>query len=269
MTAVTPTGSDSIGGVARWLPSRRRALATAALLGAIILLGGCGLISSVVSTTSGLEKAGFSSVRVSVNAVTAGRNAVEVSVSVDAAPSDRAAVMVARVVWNDLHEHFDDLDVTVNGHGPALHRTFPFATLVDLFGPRNPAWDRTSVTSSVQNLGYGVLIGLVVVAVVVAIVIVVVVNRRRRRGPPPPWPGFAGAAPAGLPPPWAGPPGSGPPPPGSGAPGWAGPPGSGPPPPGSGSPPWSGPHQPRPPGPRPGETEGDDHGPWGAPAPPE
>ena len=216
----------------------------AALISALIVLGGCGLISSVVDTTIGLQKAGFTSVKVNLNAVASGRNAVDVSVSVDAAPSDGAAVTVARVVWNDLHEHFDDLDVTVNGHGHALHRQFPFAALVGLFGPRNPAWDRTSIKSSVQNVGYAVFIGVAVVALVVAAIIVAVVRSRRRRGPPPPWPGFAGAG--GVPPPWAGSPG----------PGWPGPPGPGPPQPSS------------PPAARPGASDGDGHGPWGKPAPP-
>jgi hypothetical protein len=225
----------------------------AALVAAAILLGGCGLIGSVVNTTVALQKAGFSSVRVSLNPVSSGRNAVQVSVSVDAAPADAAAVMVARVVWTNLHEHFDALDVTVHGHGPALHRGFTFAALVGLFGPRNPAWDRTSIKSSVQNLGYAVIIGLLVVAVVVAAVIVIVVRHRRRRGPPPAWPGFAGAGPAGAVPPWPGPPPTGPPAPG---PGWQGPPPTGPPAPGPV------------PGARPEPADEDGHGPWGAPAPP-
>ncbi|MGI8753851.1 MAG: hypothetical protein ACR2MN_16370 [Acidimicrobiales bacterium] len=232
-----------------------------ALLGAIILLGGCGLLGSVVNTTTGLQRAGFSSVRVSLNGVASGRNVVDVSVSVDAAPSDGATVMVARVVWNDLHEHFDDLDVTVHGHGPDLHRQFPFTALVGLFGPRNPAWDKTSLRSSVQNVGYAVIIGVGAVALVVAAVIVIVVRTRRRRGPPPPWPGFAGAGPPGSPP-WAGPPpGAGP-----GGPGWAGPPPRGR---GSHGPPGAGPPPPPGSGGHPGPKDDDGHGPWGAPAPPE
>ncbi len=220
-----------------------------ALVAAIVIVGGCGLIGSVVTTTTGLQHAGFSSVKVGLNAVASGRNAVDVSVTVDATPSERAAETAARVVWNDLHEHFDELDLTVHGRGPALARHYRFGDLVTLFGPRNPAWDRTSVTSSVRNLGFGVTIGLAAVAALVVVIILLVVRRRRRRGPPPPWPGFAATGP-GPPPPWPGSPPSGPgegaPPP---APGWG--------------------HPPPPRGSTPGPSGGPESGPWGAPAPPD
>lgn len=251
MTAMTPADGAPLAGVRRRRPWRRRGWAIAALVAGLLLLGGCGLINSLVDTTTGLRRAGFTSVRVSFNAAAAGRNVVDVSVSVDAGPSDGAATGAARVVWNDLHEHFDALDLTVHGHGPTLRRQFPFAALVSLFGPRNPAWDRTTITSSARSLGYGVMIGLLVVAVVVAAVILIVVRIRRRRGPPPPWPGFAGAGP-GATPGWPGPPG--------GPAGWPGPPGE------PGGPPSSSPG-PRSEGPQ--GPNGDEHGPWGAPAPPE
>jgi len=181
----------------------------AALVLAVLLVAGCGLVNSLVDTTTGLRKAGFSQIRVGLlPGANAGSDVgVSVGVTVDAPPTDDVARVAARVVWDDFRERFGVLEVVVHGHGPALHRRYAYAQMVTLFGSRNPAYDKTSVTSSVKGLGRNLVAGLALVVVAVVVVVVVVLLRRRKRGPPPPlapWPG----GPSG---------------PGAGGPGWGSP----------------------------------------------
>ncbi len=166
----------------------------AALVLAVLLLAGCGLVNSLVDTTTGLRKAGFSQIRVGLLPGANARSDVGVSVgvTVDAPPTDDVARVAARVVWDDFRERFGVLEVVVHGHGPALHRRYAYAQMVAIFGSRNPAYDKTSVTSSVKGLGRNLLAGLAVVVVAVGAVVAVVLLRRRKRGPPPPRPPGAG-----------------------------------------------------------------------------
>jgi hypothetical protein len=237
---------------------RRVGLALLAVVLAAGLLAGCGTVSALVDTTNALRSAGYSSPNVSIDA---NNDAIDVSVAAAVAPTPTVARDVARVVWNSFHERFDVLDVTVHGSGPDVTASYSFDQLVQLFGARPAAWNRTSVRSGALQAG---VVTIVVVAVVVALAVVVVVlalrHRRSRRalagyG----FPGFPGGGPPGSYPPAGPPPGSYPPygpPPGSYPP--AGPPGSYPPygpPPGSyppaGPPPGSYPPYGPPPGPYP------------------
>lgn len=166
----------------------------AALVTALVALAGCAsFVSAVVDTTNGLRHAGFGSVSVKPVPVQGGAGNVDVSVSVNARPGDPAARGAARIVWDDLHEHFDVLDLIVDGSGPALHRHYPFDALVAMFGARNPGYDASSITSSTTSLGIDVLIGVAVVAAIAVVVVVIILVARRRRGPPPPWGGFGSA----------------------------------------------------------------------------
>ncbi|HUE58608.1 MAG TPA: hypothetical protein VMO88_03425 [Acidimicrobiales bacterium] len=166
---------------------RRRFVWPLVAVGAVmaVLLGGCGPITSMYDTQQALRDAGYQSVSVSFNY----RNAdeVKVSVTVNAAPSATNANDVAGIVWQKFHERFSLLALTVHGSGPALTRDYSYADLVSLFGPRNPAYDRTSLSSATNRLG---VIAIIVVVVLIAAVvfIVVMVTRRRRRRRPPSWP---------------------------------------------------------------------------------
>ena len=167
--------------------ARRRFLLPVVTVAALmaVLLSGCGPITSMYDTQQALRDAGYQSVSVSFNY----RNAdeVKVSVTVNAAPSDTNARDVAGIVWQKFHERFSLLAVTVHGSGPALTRDYSHADLVSLFGPRNSAYDRTSLSSATNRLS---VIAIIVVVVLIAAVvfIVVMVTRGRRRRRPPSWP---------------------------------------------------------------------------------
>jgi hypothetical protein len=242
----------------------------------VALLGGCGPIAATIDTQNALRDAGYQSV--SVNFSVGNTDEVKVSVTVNAGATLSQADDVAHIVWNKFHERFSLLAVTVHGTSPALTRDYSYSDLVTLFGPRNPAYDRTSLSSATTRLGVIVIVVLVVLVAAVVFVIVMVTRRRRRR--PPTWP--AGGPPwmqgrpppgPGGPPPWQGgpqpPAPSGPQPPAS-YPTWPAP--QGPPPSGAagprpGQPPESG-------RPQYGQTPGDAGSPpdeapaWPAPPPP-
>lgn len=191
-------------------------VALAALL--VTLLGACGPISAVIDTQQALTNAGYQSV--SVNFSVSNGDEVKVSVTVNALPSQTNADDVARTVWQKFHERFDFIAVTVHGSGPAFSRDYSYSDLVTLFGPRNPAYDRTSITSATQQLGLIVIIVVVVLIAGAGVTAVLVRRRRRGRRPPPSPPGtppwMQGGAPAGGPQPPASypmwPPPQGPPP---------------------------------------------------------
>ena len=185
--------------------SARRVSAAAVLAVLLaILLSACGPISALFDTQQALTNAGYQST--SVNFSVGNGDEVKVSVTVNATPSQTNADDVAHIVWLKFHERFSLLAVTVHGSGPALVRDYSHSDLVSLFGPRNPAYDRTSVTSATQRLGLIVIIVLVVL--VLGVILTVVTVRRRRRGRrPPPWPPgtppwMQGGPPPGATPPW-------------------------------------------------------------------
>lgn len=242
-------------------PLRRGALLLAVLGVACILLAGCTAVTTLIDTEQALRDAGYQSVSVGFH-VGSG-DEVDVSVKVSAPASDVAARDVAHVVWNHFHERFQWLHVTVHGSSAtSVVRMYQYQDLVSLFGPRNPAWDRTSVRSATTRLGV-IVVGVVGLAALVVVVVAIVATRRRRGGPGGPYPTGQGGrwqpgagwqpAPSGgwapnplwPPPPGAppqptqgppqqgpppqspqGPPAQGPPSPGGG-PGWGSPPGAG------------------------------------------
>ena len=184
---------------------RRRALVVAAVvvLGvmAVGVLGGCGVVSSTLDTQQGLRDAGFQSVSVGFH-LSGGSDEVDAGVKVSAPATPADADMAASIVWQKLHERFDVLKVTVHGTGPDVVQTYSFADLESMFGARNPAWNRSSIRSSAEDLGL-IVLGVFAAVVVVVVVVIVLVVRRNRRRRPPPWMG--GPPPwMGGPPPWMG-----------------------------------------------------------------
>ena len=165
----------------RWFTRKIAALASVAALAAT-LAAGCGPIGAIIDTQQSLTDAGYQSVSVNFNV--GNGDEVKVNVTVNATPSQTNADDVARLVWQKFHERFALLTVTVHGTGPSFHRDYSYGDLVSQFGPRNPAYDRTSVTSATQQLGLIVII--VVVVLVAGVVTTVVLVRRRRRGRRPP-----------------------------------------------------------------------------------
>ena len=242
----------------------------------VVLLGGCGPIAATIDTQNALRDAGYQSV--SVNFSVGNTDEVKVSVTVNAEATLTQADDVAHIVWNKFHERFSLLAVTVHGTSPAVTRDYSYSDLVTLFGPRNPAYDRTSLSSATTRLGVIVIVVLVVLVAAVVFVIVMVTRRRRRRPPTwppggPPW--MQGRPPPGPggPPPWQGgpqpPAPSGPQPPAS-YPTWPAP--QGPPPrrvgPAPGQPPdWGRPQYGQPPGDA--GSRPDEEPSWPPPPPPE
>jgi hypothetical protein len=166
---------------------------------AAVLLASCSGITTVIDTQRALENAGFSSVSVSPKPTS---NNLSVSVTVPGTPAESDAVRAASVVWQNFHERFDVLSVTVHGSGPSVHQEFTIAQLTEQFGARNPDWNSSSVATGTRNVGFLVLGVLGGVLVIVVLIIVGVQRRKRRRrsqGPGGgPWPG--GPPPGGWPP---------------------------------------------------------------------
>ena len=233
------------------LSTRVRVWLSVVLIGLLTLvLSGCGPIGATLDTQTALRNAGYQSVSVTFSV--GNSDEVKTSVTVNAVPSEGNARDVASIVWQKFHERFSLLAVTVHGSGPALARGYSYAELVSLFGPRNPAYDRTSLSSATARLGVIIIVVLVVLAAAVVFVIVMVTRRRRRR--PPTWPGGGPPWMQGGPPPGGGPPWvQGGPAPGGGR--WQ--PGGPPPPQGGAQPPASFPLWPPPQGPPPGRPSGE------------
>jgi hypothetical protein len=236
------------------------------VLASLVALGGCSAVSALFNTENALRNAGYQSVGVNTS-FSGSDSTVNVSVTVQAPPSQSTTVDVAHIVWQNFHERFDVLHITVHGTGSSVAQDYTFDQVQAMFGPRNPAWNKTSVRSAYTDVGLEILVGVVVLALIVVTIVVLTTRRNRRRAfagwpgappwspqGPPPWspqgPGGGAYGPGGGvygPPPGAGPPG---PPPGAGPPG-AGPPGPGPSQ-GGGYPLWEPPsHPPVPPAPPP------------------
>lgn len=159
------------------------------ILGGFVL-SSCSGITTVIDTERALQNAGFGSVSVSPKPTS---NGLSVSVSVSGTPAESDAVRVASVVWQNFHERFDVLGVTVHGSGATVRQEFTFAQMSEQFGARNPDWNASSVASGTRNVGLLVL-AVVGGAIVVVVVIIVAVQRANRRRRPPwggggPWPG--------------------------------------------------------------------------------
>jgi hypothetical protein len=270
---VTPPRRRS-GRARRWL------VAVTAVVVATLSLAGCGgVIGSVVSTETDIRNAGYSSVKVGL---TDSDTNVSVSATSSSPPPTSADIKeIAGIVWHGFHLRFNELTVKVNGGGQSTERSFTFAGLQQLFGTRNPSYNKTSLRQSLEHFGIVIVIVAGVVVVLVVVLIVWIVRRRRKRrlaaiGPwgqgygagqgqgqaygPGPAQGDRPGAPAG-PPAWGPTPGYGGPPASTG---YHGPPATAPPssqvePNGEGK--GKPPSGPPPPGPE--ETD-----PWGRPHPP-
>lgn len=175
---------------------RRRLLLV--LAAALVLAGvaGCGTIGSLVNTDTALHDAGYQSVKVSPKPQS---NSVDVSVKVDATPALGNAHDVAGIVWRSFHERFDYVTITVHGNGPDVQQEYSFPQMVQSFGARNPAWNRTSVKGGLTRIGAGVFIAVAVAAGLIVAIVLLVQRRNRRRRPP--WTGGPGWGPG-----WGGPP---------------------------------------------------------------
>jgi hypothetical protein len=178
-------------------PARSRRLPViAALFGLAALLASCSVIRSVVGTDDALRNAGFQSSTVDLGVGSSG-DYVRVTVSVPAAPTAADADEVASIVWRHVQERFAVLYVTVDGAGSAYRQSYGFDQLQAMFGPRNPSWNRTNISSAVSATGVGVIVGLLALVVAVVVIVLAVGRRRRRRGPPS-WVAPGGYGPGGY-----------------------------------------------------------------------
>lgn len=238
----------------------RRVALIVLIVASLVALGGCSAVSTLFDTENALRDAGYQSV--SVHASFSGSvSTIDVSVKVYAFPTTGTASDVAGIVWQKFHERFDYLHVTVHGDGSTLSQTYTFDQVQQLFGPRNPSWNRTSVKSAYTDVFLEVVVGVVALGLII-VGIVLLTTRRRRRQRAAGWAGGPGWVPYG---PGPGPYGPGPyasggpggpyapsgsyPPAGPYPPGGP-PPAAGPPPSGAGYPLWEPPaHPPQSPAP--------------------
>ena len=160
---------------------RRSRVVLLAVAGAVcVLLAGCTAVTTLIDTTQALRDAGYQSVSVGFHAGSG--DEVDVSVKVSADATDADARDVAHVVWTHFRERFQWLHVTVDGTGSSrIFRVYAHQDLVSLFGPRNPAWDRTTVSTATERFG-ALVVGVIVLVVVVVAVIAILASRRKRRG---------------------------------------------------------------------------------------
>jgi hypothetical protein len=178
-----------------------------------VVLAGCSGITALQDTKSALQERGFGSVNVSP---AGNSNDITVSVSVAADSSNATSDLAANVVWQSCHVRFDELQVTVHGTGGSeSQNVYTFNKLQEMFGPRNPAWNKDTLHGTLVRVGVIVIVVAVVIVVgsVIAIVAVRRKHRRQRAGQWPPYGGGYGAVPGypggGYP---GGPPGGGYPP---------------------------------------------------------
>ena len=197
-------------------PRMRGLLAAGAGLSVLVLLAGCGLIQASRDTAAAVDRAGFHSARVNVND-SGGFETVTVSAAVDGPAGSSDGERAAQVVWRTFKYRIDELDVDITGSGADYTTSFTTDDLVSMFGPRDPSFDKHTVTSTLASAGKAVAIvvgvgGLLFLIFIVVVVVLVVRSSRRRRvaAPPARW-----GPPAS---PWGAPPaGWGQPPPGYGA----------------------------------------------------
>lgn len=170
--------------------ARRSGLLVAVVGMLCLLLTGCSAVTTLIDTSQALRDAGYQSVSVGFHLGSG--DEVDVSVKVSAEATNANAQDVAHIVWEKFHERFEWLHVTVHGSASSsVFRVYSYQDLVSLFGTRNPAWDRRTISSATTRLGAVIVVGLVVAGAVIAVV-AVVVSRRRRRARGGGFPGGAG-----------------------------------------------------------------------------
>jgi hypothetical protein len=182
-------------------PARRLVVLVVSLFVVTLGLGGCaGVVGGLLTTQSDIRSDGYSSVKLSfVDS--------ETNLTVSATSSSTATTAdvkaVAQIVWRSFHLRFGDLTVKVHSGSAERQQTFTFTELQQIFGPRDPAYNKTSVRESFEHFGLVVLIIIVVVVVLVVLLILWIVHRRRKKNrmaaQPPPWGQTQGPGP---PPPW-------------------------------------------------------------------
>jgi hypothetical protein len=182
-----------------------------AVLVAMVVLSACsGAIGSLIRADDALRQSGYQSAQVSPTTGfgSSTANGLSVSASLNEPPTAGDLRQVAGIIWNDVRVRFDDVAITLHGGGRTTRASYTFAQLQQAFGARNPAWNRTTLRSSVTHLGIYILLGFLALVAVVVLVAVLAVRRGRRRRPPPPpfnagWPGGPpgqGYPPSGYPP---------------------------------------------------------------------
>jgi hypothetical protein len=224
-----------------------------AVVVATVVLSACsGAVGSLIRADDALRQSGYQSARVTPTTGfgSSTANGLSVSASLAAPPTPGDLRQVAGIIWDDVRVRFDDVAITLHGGGQTTRATYTFAQLQQAFGARNPAWNKTTLRSSVTHLGVYILLGFLGLVAVVVLVAVLAVRRSRRRRPPPP-PFNAGRP--GYPPGQGSPPGQAPGYSQGAAPGY--PPGQGYPP-GLGYPPSPGYPPGYPPGPAPSYPPG-------------
>jgi len=167
---------------------RRRGFVGALALVAVVL-GGCGVLSGINSTSSDLSSSGYTNPDITFVTPPGGPSTVVVTVDGQgpasgpaATPIDEQTRGVATVVWQQLPGHFDRLRVVVRGRGTII---YTHADLESMFGARPGSLDSSSVSTELQGngtgkvLGYGLLVALLAVTIGL---IGLIVRRANRRG---------------------------------------------------------------------------------------
>jgi hypothetical protein len=176
-----------------------------AVLVAMVVLSACsGAIGSLIRADDALRQSGYQSAQVSPTTGfgSSTANGLSVSASLNEPPTAGDLRQVAGIIWNDVRVRFDDVAITLHGGGRTTRASYTFAQLQQAFGARNPAWNRTTLRSSVTHLGVYILLGFLGLVAVVALIATLAVRRsRRNRLPPPPPPSPPGPwYPSGPPP---------------------------------------------------------------------
>jgi len=119
----------------------RRRLAILAL--AVVALAGCGRAEGVRGTRRVLEEAGYRNVHIDL------RTGSGIGVARVDTASGPAPETAARVIWETLPVHFDQLIVAVGG------QTTPYSyeELTGRFGPRDPSHDGKQIDEQVVRSG--------------------------------------------------------------------------------------------------------------------
>jgi hypothetical protein len=214
-TSATPVTAGAAPVTSRW---RRLGATVAAVLVAVLVLGGCGgVVGALVTTEQDIGNAGYSSVKVGL---TNSDNDLSVSAKAGGAPTATDTKEIAGIVWRQFHLRFGSLTITVHGSGQSSRTVYSFDKMQATFGARDASYNKTSLRSGLIHFGIEALIGLVVVVAIIVLLIVFLVRRRRRKrrqaqaawGPGYGYgPGSQGAGPYGAgPAPGVGSPGTGP-----------------------------------------------------------
>jgi hypothetical protein len=123
---------------------RRRPPLVAALVVVAVVLTGCSALRATFDTDQALRRAGFSGARVSTH-VNNGFTTVEVT---GVSQGDEAQG-AAGVVWRTFRYRIDAIVVGT--------QVFSRGQLQEVFGPRNPAYDRRTIGREFVRLGKAVL----------------------------------------------------------------------------------------------------------------